>query len=135
MEHGLYNAWNTKFESVHDPVFVRAIVVDNGLSALAIVSIDAVGNDVASEMLQAITEATGIVARNVILVSTHDHNGPRISRAPPRARNNNPAPPPAPGADAWTRKVIAAVADAVRQAKAGLQPALMGFGKGAVDIN
>lgn len=135
MDWGLTNSWGTKFQGVHDPVYVRAIVVDNGANTAAIVSIDTVGNDVAGEMTEGITKATGVPAKNVILVSTHDHNSARVSRGAPNPRNNQPPPVVAPGAGAYTAKAISAVVDAVRQAKAALQPATIGIGTGAVDIN
>lgn len=135
MDWGLYNAWGTKFSGVHDPIYVRAIVIDNGSASAAIVAIETSGSDFFSQMAAGITKATGIPGKNLILVATHDHNAPRVGLSPPRARGNNPAPPPSPGAQAWVDKVTKAVVDAVSQAKAGLQPAVMALGTGAVDVN
>ena len=130
LDWGLMNAWGTKFTGVHDPIYVRAIVVDNGTSSAVIVAIDTSGNEVVKDMVEGIAKATGIPGKNVILAATHDHNSPRIGQSAPRQRGNNPAPTPAPGGAAWTAKVISAVVDAVSQAKAGLQPAVMAFEPG-----
>ncbi len=37
---GLKNVWGTAFQGVHDHVYVRAIVLDNGQTGAALVSID-----------------------------------------------------------------------------------------------
>jgi neutral ceramidase len=132
VDGGLYNVWGTHFTSVHDPTYVRAIVAGNGNDTVAIVAIDTPGNNVAAEMLEQIQKTSGIPAQNVVLVSTHDHNTAAISRDAAGGRANRPA---APGANAYVDKVIAAVASAVSQAKAAMQPALMSVGTGAVDIN
>jgi len=124
---GPLNVWGTKLTGVHDHVYARAIVLDNGVGALALVAIDTSGNDEAPAMLQRIREATGIPAGNILLVSTHDHNTPRVGPRP----NEQPSP----GRDAWIRKVTDAVTEAVRQANQGLQPARFGLGTGSVDIN
>ena len=35
---GLTNLWRRSFAGVHDPIFVRALVVDNGINSAAIVA-------------------------------------------------------------------------------------------------
>jgi len=37
---GLKNVWGKEFQGIHDHIFVRAIVLDNGLTGAALISID-----------------------------------------------------------------------------------------------
>ena len=39
---GLTNLWQHPFEGVHDPIFLRALVVENGINTAAIVAADLV---------------------------------------------------------------------------------------------
>src|SRR6516162_7161387 len=75
LDWGLTNAWGTKLDSVHDPIFVRAIYMATGQDQAAIIALDAVGNDQSDEMLKRIEHEVQIPAQHVLIASSHDHNG------------------------------------------------------------
>lgn len=105
----------------HEKVYVRAIVLDNGAARAALVSVESGQFDWTSTLNGVATELDCPV-ENVILSGTHTHSGsatpsPRPGGAPPPAVASQP------------------ILDAVRQAKATLQPARMGFGTGASYLN
>lgn len=97
---------------VHDSVYVRAIVINNGVTSAALVTVS--GNQseqswkVSTERME---KELGIPAKNVVISSTHSHSVGRIT-----------------GMD---EKIFTAV----KQAKAKLQPARIGWGKGVSYIN
>lgn len=74
-----------RFRGIHDPLFARALVLDNDSTRLAIISADSLGygNDIlgpgrnfTAEVRQRITDRTGIEPHNVMLASTHSHSTP-----------------------------------------------------------
>lgn len=97
---------------IHDSVYCRAIVIDNGVTAAALVTVS--GNQ-SEQSWKASTERIekelGIPAKNIVLSSTHSHSVGRIQ-----------------GMD---QKIFTAV----KQAKARLQPARIGWGTGVSYIN
>jgi neutral/alkaline ceramidase-like enzyme len=109
----------------HERLYVRAIVLDNGASRAALVGADlgGIGDDVFTSALQGIAAELGCPQDNVILSLTHSHSAVP-SGPPPVGFPRQPAEP-----------TIAAILDAVRQAKERLQPAVFGFGTGFSYLN
>jgi neutral ceramidase len=103
------------YEGIHDRLHSRAIVVDNGPTAAAMITLDAGG--LSDPLWQAVTQRIqselGIPAKNVMFTATHTHSAPRMS------------------GPAVEQKIF----DSVRAAKAKLQPARIGFGTGVSYIN
>src|SRR5690606_15851829 len=68
-------------EGVHDNLHVRAIVVDDGTSQAAIVSVELIGLSHALwETLSArVSEATAIPKENIMLTVVHTHSAPAIA--------------------------------------------------------
>lgn len=116
------------FVDVHDPVFARAIVVDDGKSEIAIVAIDFRHVPHGIDFPKMIGAALGIPADHVMLSATHDHSTPRLDD-----------PTSDPGAEQkfsqWLEIVEKGSVEAARQAKAALQPARVGFGTGLAYVN
>ena len=87
----------------HDPLYARALVVDNGTSKIAMISVDATDVHYGDELIQAVTRELKIPAQNLILNATHDHNSPmagreghrdpRTSKSSRRASSKPPARP------------------------------------------
>jgi len=79
---GGYGFWKTRGvpQGVHDPIWSRAWVVDDGNTTMAFATIDSVGNS--NRILKAIREgveaATGIPSDNVHVSATHSHSGPDL---------------------------------------------------------
>jgi len=110
------------YGSVHDPLYVRALVIDNGTSKAALISVDATDIWYGDEMIQAVTGELKIPAANLILNATHDHNSPLAGREPAQK-------PP------YFEIVKKGVVEAARLANANLQPARVGFGTGKAYVN
>jgi neutral ceramidase len=97
---------------VHDSIYCRAIVIDNGVTAAALVTVS--GNQSEQSWkasTQQIEKELGIPAVNIVLSSTHSHSVGRIK--------------------GMEQKIFAVV----KEAKARLQPARIGWGTGVSYIN
>src|SRR4051812_46478643 len=114
------------FKGIHDPVYVRAIVLDDGTTQAAIVAWESlfVPDAVWAETSQRIAAETGIRPENLLLSAVHDHGAPTLSLAET-----------APKTAAYTRGVEDAAVAAVRRAKSQLQPARFGIGTGTAYVN
>lgn len=65
---------------VHDDLFATAVILDDGDTRIAILGIDIIGTDMAqdAQLREAISDATGIQPRNLLIASSHTHAGPAI---------------------------------------------------------
>ena len=65
---------------VHDDLFATALVLDDGAKRIGIIAIDIVGTDMAQDaaLRDAISKATGIEPKNLLIASSHTHAGPAI---------------------------------------------------------
>jgi neutral ceramidase len=101
------------YEGIHDRLYSRAIVIDNGVTSAALVTLDAGG--VPDQLWQNVSSRAekelGIPAKNIVITATHSHSVPRT--ASPEEK----------------------VFQSVKMAKERLQPARMGFGTGVSFIN
>lgn len=115
----------------HERLYVRAIVLDNGSARAALIGADQ-GN--LSDLIwtaasKRIAQELDCPVANIILSATHTHSGwgpGPIPRGGPMAPPDPNQPPP---------PIVAQMVDAVRQAKAKLEPARMGFGTGFSYLN
>lgn len=66
----------------HDPLYARALVLDDGRQAVAFVALDliAVEAEFTSAVRQAIHEATAIAPDHILLAASHTHSGPDLFR-------------------------------------------------------
>ncbi len=73
------------FDGVHDDLYARALVLDDGRRSIAVLSVDAVGYDNAilgpdrnftSELRSRIASRTGLAQEGVMLTATHSHSTP-----------------------------------------------------------
>jgi neutral ceramidase len=128
---GLTNLWRRPFEGVHDRIYLRALVVDNGINCAAIVAADLVEFGDTSEIREQIEKEIGISSEHIIITASHDHNAPRVGTVTPGATAQKGGP----ATEKYTKIVYECVIDAVRRAKAALQPARVGIGRGKADVN
>jgi neutral ceramidase len=97
---------------IHDSVYCRAIVIDNGVTTAALITVAGNQNERAwKASTERMEKELGIPSKNVVLSSTHSHSVGRI-----------------PGLE---DKIFAAA----NEAKANLQPARIGWGEGVSYIN
>ncbi len=108
----------------HERLYVRAIVIDNGSTRSVLIGADQGGipEDVWVEASKRITVDHGIPVENILMSATHTHS------AAGRGPNGQQAP--------VDPKVVANfILEAVKQARAKVQPARMGYGTGLSYLN
>lgn len=112
------------FSRVHDPVFVRSLVIDSAGNRAVIIVADVpmIQAGVAADLVRRTAELAGVPQANVLLSVSHTHNTMRV--------DPNPGGAILPGSAPFTNKVSAAVLDSVRKAIARRQLASMSAGKG-----
>ena len=118
-------------EGVHDPIYLRVLVVENGIQIAAIVAADLVEFGDTQPLRQRIENEIGIPASHILITASHDHSAPRAGQVTPGAT----AQVGGPATLSYTDFVYDKLVEAVRQAKAALQPARVGVGSGEVDVN
>jgi hypothetical protein len=116
------------FVSVHDPVFARALVLDDGVTEVAFVIVDVTQIPEPDQFSKSIADALGIPPGHFILAASHTHSEPLVNY------HNNESDP------AFVRRlerVREGAVKAAKEAKAQLQPARIAFarGEGWVNIN
>ena len=110
-----------KFKGVHDALYARALVFDNGESKIALVSADSIGfnnellgpgRNFIAEVRHRIQQQTGIAGGNVMLASTHAHSAPETTGIT-RLLD-------IPDAEAWLEVLMAQLSSAVEMAEANM---------------
>jgi neutral ceramidase len=107
------------FKGIHDHVYVRAIVLDDGTAQAALVAWESlfVPDAIWAETSRRIAAETGIRPENLLLSAVHDHGAPTLTGSEGSASQR-----------AYTSSVQDAAVEAVRRAKAQLQRARFGIG-------
>lgn len=119
------------FAGVHDPIYARALLLDSGKNSAAVVALDLIETGDTREVRQRITKELGIPADHIMITASHDHSAPRLGEVTPGALAHGGGPESA----AYTRMVNDNIVQALRAAKASLQPASFGLKTGSADIN
>jgi hypothetical protein len=125
---GLKNVWGTTFQGIHDHIYVRAIVIDNAQTSAALMSIDTSSMPDNLALRRRIEKETGVPAGQIMISTTHGHNAPVVGR-PLNSRQTGPE------SANFTAAVENSLVEAVRQAKAHLQPGRMTLAAGHADLN
>jgi len=115
------------FKGIHDHVYVRAIVLDDGAAQAALVAWESlfVPDAVWEETSKRIAAETGIAAERLLLSAVHDHGAPALVTATQATTEQR----------AYVTTIENAAVDAVRRAKAQLQPARVGIGTARAYVN
>jgi hypothetical protein len=121
-----YGGRTQGFRGIHDPLYVRAIVLDDGTTQAALVAWEtlSVPEAVWADTSRQVAAETGIRPEHLLLSAVHNHGAPTlgaVSATPPQA--------------AYTASVRNAAGEAVRRAKAQLQPARFGIGTAKAHVN
>lgn len=106
---------------VHDPIFVRSLVLENGKDRIVLVSVDSPGLGKTDELLDALSKEFKIPRDHIMLSATHDHSAPFM------AFPGVPYP--------YFDQVKKGMIEAVRQSIGRLQPAKIGYRTGKAFIN
>ncbi len=109
---------NGPVTGVHDRLYARAVVLDDGATRLAIAICDAciVGPDVFDEAKSLVQAASGLPSNRMLMAATHTHAAPRTIHIAT-----------GPIDDEYHRTVARKIAEAVLQAEKNLAPAQLGF--------
>lgn len=127
-----YGGRKEGFTAVHDDLNVRAVVVDDGVSQAAIIACEVIGLSAAfwEKIVARLTRETAIPADHILLAAVHTHAAPAIGTYDEPADGDL-----ARRRAAYVQTLENAIAAAVVQAKASLQPARIGFGEGRAHVN
>lgn len=120
----------TPARHIHDPLLVRALVLDDGASRLALVVCDNIGlpREVCDEAKRLTRERSGLPPERILIAATHTHSGITAGTETSIGPNNGRGPEDI----AAYRKLIATrIADTVQCAINQLEPARIGWGAGA----
>ncbi|MGH9434790.1 MAG: neutral/alkaline non-lysosomal ceramidase N-terminal domain-containing protein [Terriglobia bacterium] len=123
-----YGERKAGFKSIHDHIYVRAIVLSDGTHDAALLAWELIGmpDQVWKDLSQRISTQLGIPANTLILAGEHVHSAPSPAGAYVKG---------SPATIAYTAKLENYAFEAVREAKANLQPAQFGYGTGKCYIN
>ena len=104
--------------SAHDSLHARALVLDDGTTALVMAVVDnlGAGPDVLDEAKEIASQRTGIPKNRMLVSSTHSHTAAPLSN-----REGLPAP-----VVAYHKVFVDGLADAIIRAHAALRPAAIG---------
>jgi hypothetical protein len=110
-------------DSIHDRLFARAIVADDGATCAVLVGLDLGGasNQIVDDATTRASRSTGCPAQNFLISATHTHSsntGGLGGRGAPAAKS-----------------VADAIVEAANAAKSKLAPARVGYGTAKVDLN
>jgi hypothetical protein len=116
-----YGMRNKPSEGVHDPLFLRTMVLDDGKTRLAILANDLclIGNDLTNELHLMVTKA-GFSPENIFTATTHTHSGPVTSG------NNVDVE--------WLEGLKHKMVESVLLAEKQLQPIRIDIGKGKCNV-
>jgi len=105
---------------VHDPLYARALVLDDGRTRVALVTLDlgTILEESTTAVETRVRERAGV--QSVLLSASHTHSAPF------------PAPDFPSAEEPWVREAERRIADAVIEAAARLEPASVGVGRGEV---
>jgi len=110
-------------DSIRDHLFVRAVVIDNAGTCMALVSLDQANltKDVVSKGIEAAAAATHCPAENFLVSATHTHSG-GVGILDAQTLPSH-------------EQLAAAIAQSVERAHAQLRPASIGFGTAPLYLN
>jgi neutral ceramidase len=122
------------FSSILDPLYARAVYLENGHDRAVLLNADvgAISTATADNVSAHISQELKVPAENILISATHDHSaifgGPRAPTASVPARGNSPA-------EAFEAKLVLGLEEAAKQAHDNMQAARIGYGVGKLYLN
>lgn len=118
-----------KFVGQHDPLYVRALVLENDEARVLLVTMDLDSLGHIDMWKDKIRQVLDVAPENIYVMATHNHTSIHI--------RNDKDDAPEGDADTATSEALTwtAMAQAIRDAERRLQPGRVAFGTGLCDIN
>jgi len=106
--------------SAHDPLMVRAVVLDDGRTRLAIATVDTcvIPRELVDQAKELAGQRTAIPVDCMLIAATHTHSAPTLSDLNPRV----------PRDPEYLKLVVEGLAEAIHQAAGRVVPARIGWG-------
>ncbi len=110
--------------TVHDPLYVRTLVLDDGKLrvAIAVCDICAVPRELFDEAKQRAAQSTGIPRQQMLMAATHTHTAPAVVNLLDAVKVD----------PEYTRLLVAKLAEGVQKAAGRLAPAKIGWAFGSL---
>ena len=117
---GAWGLRQGRSNGVHDDLYAKALVLENGGVRVGLVALDVAGihREILLHIKERVLELSGIGASNLLVNSTHNHTTPAFLNAIPDEL------------ETYARHFAEVVAGTVYEASRKLAPALVGFGWG-----
>ena len=111
---------------IHDDLWARAIVFDDGRNRVALVSMELLGLDfdLVDRVRQGVFESTGIPPAALMLHATHTHGGPNVRKFNTMGSRD----------ESYVESLTEKLVDAVKEAASRLEPVSLGFGRTPAQI-
>ena len=128
------NAIPRPFTSILDPLYARAIYLENGHDRAVLLNADVGGISTAitDKVSGEISQQLNVPLANILISATHDHSaifgGPRAPMAGVAAQGNG-------AAEAFEARLVSGLEEAAKQAHDKMQSARIGYGVGKLYLN
>jgi hypothetical protein len=128
------NAIPRPFTSILDPLYARAIYLENGPDRAVLLNADvgAISSAITDKVSAEISKDLNVPVTNILISATHDHSaifgGPRPPAAGAGGQENTPA-------NAFEAKLVLGLEQAAKEAHDKMQPAKIGYGVGHLYLN
>ena len=120
------------FTTVHDDLYVRLLLLQNGAQHNAVIVLDATSlndPDTLSAMRAIVTKVAGVSTADTIVTVTHNFSSPHLNGTAGLTGTELAK------AEAYKQAVLTATTVAVTNAVKSLRPARVGYGTGTADVN
>ena len=114
------------FTTVHDDLYVRVLLLRNGVTTLALVIVDltSISAEAIADMRQVVSQTAGVPSADIMVTVTHTFSAPHVFDSTQSAQMAT-----------WVQNIVAACRTAVTAAANNVRAAKVGFGYGTCDVN
>jgi hypothetical protein len=123
-----YDARKTPSTGIHDELFATAFCFSDTRSKVLIITSDVIGfsHQLADEINEKISSATGIAADHILLTAVHNHGAPSVKTYTDEVPAEN---------ERYVQSLTEKLVQVSVEATENLQPVTMGIGKGRCTMN